>query len=99
MSGSASLSSVPPQLFLGDLIVIIHDTCQVHGKLLECNYSNERICQISQGQLSLPTSGMLRGTMFTVRQSRALAEILCGLKKKNVGLNIGLYLMGIIKRI
>lgn len=99
MSGSASLSSVPPQLFLGDLIVIIHDTCQVHGKLLECNYSNERICQISQGQLSLPTSGMLHGTMFTVRQSRALAEILCGLKKKNVGLNIGLYLMGIIKRI
>lgn len=75
----------------------------MHPSVLESSYSSERICQISQSQLSLQTSAMLHWIMVTVRHSRSLAEILCVIKekkkKKEVGLNTDLYLMSIIKRI
>ena len=74
----------------------------MHPSVLESSYSSERICQISQSQLSLQTSAMLHWIMVTVRHSRALAEILCVIKekkKKEVGLNTDLYLVSIIKRI
>lgn len=74
----ATYKEVLPQLFLGDLIVVMHDACQMHPSLRESSYSNERICQIGQSQLLLQKSEMLHWIMVAFRHSSALAEILCG---------------------